>query len=67
MARAGTQNQKVFSIDFVVCSKVLRGVLAAAGALFSLWWQVANNVDFWLHFEENFGDESSTILTLGSP
>ena len=27
-----------------------RRILAAAGALFSLWWPVANNVDFGLHF-----------------
>ena len=61
--RAGTQNQKQlfqFSIDVGVCTKVLRRVLAAAGALFSLWRPVANNVDVWLHFEEMLGAKSST-------
>ena len=44
--------RNVFFIDCVVCPKGLRRVLAAAGALFSLWQPVAKNVDFWLHFGE---------------
>ena len=36
---------------FSFCPKVLRRVLAAAGALFSLWQTVANHVDFGLYFE----------------
>ena len=48
--RAGTPNQNRFFIDFGVCPKALRRVLAAAGALFSLWRPVANNGYFGLHF-----------------
>ena len=66
-ARAGTQNEKRFFIDFGVCPKVLRRVLAAAGALFSLGRPVAKNVDFGFHFGIIFGAQSSTFLTLGSP
>ena len=47
-ARAGTQNQNRFFIDFGVCPKALRRVLAAVGALFSLWRPVANNGYFGL-------------------
>ena len=43
-------NQNRFFIDFGVCPKALRMVLAAAGALFSLWRPVANNGYFGLHF-----------------
>ena len=63
--QAGIQNQKRFFFNFGVCPEVLRRVLAAAGALFSLWQPVATNVDFWLHFGEIWGAKSSTIFTLG--
>ena len=66
-ARAGGPNQNRFFIDFGVCPKALRRVLAAAGALFSLWRPVATNVDFWLHFGVILGAQTSTILTLGLP
>ena len=66
-ARAGTPNQNRFFIDFGVCPKALRRVLAAAGALFSLWRPVANDGYFGLHFGIILGAQSSTILTLGSP
>ena len=58
--------RSVFFIDSGVYPNALRRVLAAAGALFSLWRPVANNIEFWFHFEEILGDNSSTILTLGS-
>ena len=45
---------------------MIRTVLAAVGALFSLWRPVANNVDFGLHFGVILGAQSSTILTVGS-
>ena len=64
--QAGIQNQKRFFIDFGVCPEVLRRVLAAAGAQFSLFQPVAQNVDFGLHFRGLLGAKSSTILTLGS-
>ena len=49
-ARAGTLNQNRVFINFGICSMALRRVLAAAGALFSLWRPLANNGDFGLHF-----------------
>ena len=42
--------RSAFLTDLGVCRQVLRRVLAAAGALFSLWRPVANTADFWLHF-----------------
>ena len=42
-------------------------ILAATGALFSLWRPVANNGDFGFHFGVILGAQSSTILTLGLP
>ena len=66
-AGAGAPNQNRFFIDFGVYPKARRRVLAAAGALFSLWRPVANNGDFGLHFGVILGAQSSTILTLGFP
>ena len=65
-ARAGTPNQNRYFINFGICSMALRRVLAAAGALFSLWRLVANNGYFGLHCGVILGAQSSTILTLGS-
>ena len=59
-------NMEGSSRHFGVCTKVLRRVLAAAGALFSLWRPVANNVDVCFHFGEMLGAKSSTVRTLTS-
>ena len=53
--QAGIQNQKRCFIDFGVRQEVLRRVLAAAGAQFSLFQLVAKHVDFGLHFGETLG------------
>ena len=66
-ARQALRTRAAFFIDFGVCPKVPRRVLAAAGALFLLWRPVAKNVDFWLHFGIILGATSSTMLTLESP
>ena len=67
MALAGTQNQKRLFIHFGVCPKVLKRVLAAAGALFSLGRPMANNVDFWLHFGVIVGAEAQLSSLWGLP
>ena len=43
------------------------GVLAAAGALFSLWRPVANNVDFGLHFGVILGAVAQVDSLWGVP
>ena len=63
--QAGIQNQKRFFFNFGVCPEVLRRVLAAAGAPFSLFQPVAQHVDIWHPFGEILGAKRSTILTLG--
>ena len=62
--QAGIQNQKRLFIDFGVCPEVLRRVLAAAGAQFSLFQPVAQNVDVGLHFGETFGAKNQHLLPL---
>ena len=59
------QNYNIFLIDFGICLKGLRRVLARAGARFSLFQQVAETIDLGSHFGIILGAESSTIHTLG--
>ena len=61
-----SEPEPLFS-DFGVYPKILRRVLAAAGARFSLWQPVAHNVDFGFLFGVILGAESSSRLTLGCP
>jgi hypothetical protein len=65
--RPGIQNQKRFFIDFGVCPEVLRRVLAAAGAQFSLFSQCRKNTDLGFHLGGLLWARSVTILTLWFP
>ena len=63
---SGDSESEVFFSSILGCPKMLRRVLAAAGALFPLGRPVAKNVDFWVNLGIALGAKSSTIFTLGS-